>query len=236
MVKTGDMDRLREEYAERKRHLAYRKLYSSFNPAQLFMLQQRQRDTLALLRRLSIHQLQDLDILELGCGSGGVLIEYLACAASPERLHGCDLLPDRVREAHERLPHLPLACADGQNLPYPAGSFDLAMQYTAFSSVLNEQVKANLAREMMRVLKPGGRILWYDFWLNPTNPQTRGIRPAEIRRLFPDCWFIFRKITLAPPIARRVIPVSWGLAYFLESLRVFNSHYLAVIQPMGQAG
>jgi hypothetical protein len=36
-------------------------------------------------------------------------------------------------------------------------------------------------------------------WLNPTNPQTRGIRPAEIRRLFPDCKYHFERITLTPP-------------------------------------
>ena len=72
---------------------------------------------------------------------------------------------------------------------------------------------------------------WYDFWLNPTNPQTRGIRPAEIRRLFPNCRYEFHKITLAPPIARRVVPISWMLALFLESLKIFNSHYLVAIRP-----
>jgi len=75
---------------------------------------------------------------------------------------------------------------------------------------------------------PGKR---YDFWLDPTNPQTRGIRPGEIRRLFPNCQYIFRKITLAPPLARRIVPLSWGLALFLESLGIFNSHYLATIRP-----
>jgi hypothetical protein len=75
----------------------------------------------------------------------------------------------------------------------------------------------------------------YDFRLNPTNPQTRGIsyfsiRPAEIKRLFPNCHYEFHRITLAPPIARRVVPISWMLALFLESLKIFNSHYLAVIK------
>jgi len=85
---------------------------------------------------------------------------------------------------------------------------------------------------MLRVLKPNGIILWYDFWLNPTNPQTRGIRPKEIRELFPNCNFEFHKITLAPPIARRIVPLSWGLALFLEGLKIFNSHYLVVIRPL----
>ena len=72
--------------------------------------------------------------------------------------------------------------------------------------------------------------MWYDFWLNPTNPQTKGIRPAEIRQLFPGCRCSFQRITLAPPLARRIIPLSWGLGLLLEGLKLFNSHYLAAIQ------
>jgi hypothetical protein len=84
---------------------------------------------------------------------------------------------------------------------------------------------------MIRVTKHGGMILWYDFWINPTNKQTKGIGPDEIRHLFPNCQYDFHKITLAPPIARKVVPISWLQAIFLESLQIFNSHYLVAIHP-----
>jgi len=58
-----------------------------------------------------------------------------------------------------------------QYLPYAAHSFDLTMQFTVFSSVLDDEVKANVAREMLRVTRPVGMLLWYDFWLNPSNPR-----------------------------------------------------------------
>jgi hypothetical protein len=83
---------------------------------------------------------------------------------------------------------------------------------------------------MVRVLRPGGLIIWYDFWFNPTNRQTQGIRPAEIRRLFPHCTHTFYRLTLAPPLARRLVPLSWTLALLLEKLRLFNSHYLVAIE------
>ena len=87
---------------------------------------------------------------------------------------------------------------------------------------------------MVRVLKkPRGLILWYDFWWNPANDQTRGIRPAEIRRLFPDCRFHFSRITLAPPLSRRLAPLSRTLTHLLENLKMFNTHFLAAIQPGG---
>jgi ubiquinone/menaquinone biosynthesis C-methylase UbiE len=167
----------------------------------------------------------------MGCGGGGVLTEYLGFGASPENLFGIDLLFDRLLHAHHRLPGSGFSNADGQSLPYPSKTFDLVLQYTAISSILDPEIRLNICAELLRVLKSGGMILWYDFWLNPTNPQTRGIRPSEIRRLFPGCRFKFHRITLAPPIARRLVPISWQLSALLEKLTVFNSHYLAVIRP-----
>lgn len=195
------------------------------------MVQQRQREVLAALRKNGITDLSNLRILEMGCGGGGVMTEYLGFGALPENLCAVDLLFDRLLHAQHILPSSVLANADGQNLPYAAHSFDLSVQSTAFSSVLDEKVKVNMANEMIRVTKLGGMILSYDFWLNPTNPQTRGIRPAEIKRLFPNCTYEFHRITLAPPITRKLAPISWGLCLFLESLKIFNTHYLVAIRP-----
>jgi SAM-dependent methyltransferase len=231
MSEVEDISRLRIEYAERKRRFEGRDDYSWSNPANLFILQQRQRALLRALRRHGLADLGQASLLEMGCGSGGVLAEFLNFGVKAANLHGADLLFDRLGEARPRLPGSPLANADGQRLPYSSRSFDLVLQFTALSSILDEAVRATICQEMLRVLKPGGLVLWYDFWLNPTNPQTRGIRPPEIRGLFPGCCFEFHRITLAPPIARRLVPLSWPLALLLESLKVFNSHYLAVIRP-----
>ena len=227
-----DLDRLRREYARREQRLADSDIYSSFNPAHNFTLQGRGRETLALLRAAGYASLDDARILELGCGAGGVLLELLAYGASVERLHGVDLLPERVSAAHKALPHLPLAVADGQCLPYPAGAFDLVLAFTVFTSILDERIKQAMAHDLLRVVsKPRGTILWYDYWLNPTNRQTRGVAPAEIRDLFPGCTYTFRRITLAPPIARRLVPISQSAASLLEKLKLLNSHYLVAIRP-----
>lgn len=103
-----------------------------------------------------------------------------------------------------------------------------------FSSILDSDIRARAVSEMLRVLKPDGLIVWYDFWTNPTNKQTRGIRPTEIRKLFPGCTFRFQKITLAPPITRLLVPHFSALAYFLEALTIFNSHYLVIIRKQNQ--
>ena len=84
---------------------------------------------------------------------------------------------------------------------------------------------------MLRVLKSGGSILWYDFFLsNPRNPDVQGIGRNEIFRLFPGCEVISRRLTLAPPLARFLAPRSWPLCSFLARLRFLDTHYLALIR------
>ena len=231
MKSQNDLSRLRTEYEDRKQRLAGRDLYSMFNTANLFAVQQRQRALLTTLRRQGFSKLSTFRILEMGCGGGGVLAEFLSFGVLPQNLFGVDLLRDRLCHAKQQLSDSHFYHADGQQFPFPSQSFDLVMQFTALSSILDAGIKHNICKDMLRVLKPSGLILWYDFWLNPTNPQTRGIRPAEVRHLFPGCRYEFRRITLAPPIARRLASHSWGLCLFLESLKIFNTHYLAAVRP-----
>jgi ubiquinone/menaquinone biosynthesis C-methylase UbiE len=226
-----DIARLREEYQARERRFAGSDLYSWLNAANLFAIQGRQKAVLGALKKHGLTDLSQLHILEMGCGGGGVLKEFLAFGVPPRNLHGVDLLGDRLICANHNLPVSSFTNADGQSLPFPARCFELVMQYTAISSILDHSIRRRICEDMLRVVKRDGLILSYDFWVNPTNPQTRGLRPAEIRRMFPGCRFAFHRITLAPPIARRLVPVSWLLCAFLEKLELFNTHYLAVIQP-----
>lgn len=109
-------------------------------------------------------------------------------------------------------------------------SFDLALQFTAFSSVLDPEIKRDMAEAMLRVLKPDGGVLWYDFIWNPTNSQTKGIGLKEIKSLFPGCTFLVSRITLAPPLIRLLLPKYPRLVEWLSSLIILNSHLLVWIQ------
>lgn len=229
---TSETARIREAYSGRVARMTEAGAYSPANPAYLFAIQGRQRAILSGLRREGLLPLGDKDILEVGCGSGGVLQEVLSYGADPRRLSGIDLLPERLAQTRERLPHLPVSCASGTGLPYPTNSFDLLLQFTVFSSILDRGICYTVANEMRRVLRPGGAILWYDFWINPINKQTRGIRPAEIREYFPGCRIDFDRVTLAPPLARRLVPITWFGALLLEKLRILNTHYFAIIRPI----
>lgn len=227
-----ELARIRRTYAERIRAASQDNRYSVFNLSYLYTWQQRQRDTLDLLARIGIQTLQGKCILEVGCGAGSVLLEYLSYGVQPNQAIGIDLMPQLISRAQQRLPHFHFAHADGQHLPFATHTFDIVLQYTMFSSILNQSVKQNIARDMLRVTKPNGLIIWYDFWWNPANNQTRGIRLAEVRSLFPNCVMLWRKITLAPPITRRLVRLSWLLCAFLEKMRFLNTHYLIILRPM----
>jgi SAM-dependent methyltransferase len=231
-MSNDEIDRLRLEYGRRAERFAGSDIYLRTNPANLFMVQQRQKALVRIMRETGISRLDGRRILEIGCGSGGVLLEFLEYGADPELLHGIDLLEDRIAEARRLLPLARLVVGNAQHLPDPDGHFDVILQFTAFSSILDSTIKADMAREMLRVLKkPFGVILWYDFWVNPTNPQTRGIRPSEIRSLFPGCRYRFHRVTLAPPLARRLVPIFWVAAELLEKIKLLNTHYLVAIRP-----
>ncbi len=129
------------------------------------------------------------------------------------------------------MPHFGLAQVDGGYLPFPQGRFDLIFQFTVFSSILDTNLKQQVASEMLRVLRARGSIIWYDFWANnPRNPHVKGVSPAEIKSLFPNCIFDFHRVTLAPPLARRIVPISWLLAEMLAKVPWLLTHYLAFIR------
>lgn len=224
----AEAERLKAAYGRRREG----DRYSPFNPGQLFLLQQRERQVLNLLRSLGLSRLDGQKILEVGCGDGIWLGEFIKWGAEPQNLTGIDLLTGILARARRNLSaHVGLVQANGASLPFDAAAFDLVLQSTVFTSFLDPLMKQAVAREMLRVVKPGGIILWYDYHIdNPANPDVRGVKKAEIQRLFPGCNISLRRLTLAPPIARRLAPHSFLLCYLLEKLRFLNSHYLGVIR------
>ena len=155
---------------------------------------------------------------------------FLDYGALPENLSGIDLLPDRINRGRQLSSNLDLRTGNAEHLPYDDGSFDMVSVFTVFTSILDMRMKQRVAKEMLRVLTDGGVILWYDYQVNsPGNRDVRGVGKKEIRDLFPTCDIHLRKTTLAPPLARLIVPLSWMLASMLEKIPLLRTHYLGVI-------
>jgi len=230
----NEPESVRERYARRDKHDAR---YSLLTPAALLALQERQRAMMALFARLGHTDLSALRLLEVGCGTGSNLVECLHMGFMPENLSGIELLPERFEVARARLPEaVNLLQGDAVNLLQgdavapAAGSLDIVLQATVFSSLLDDAFQQRLADVMWRSLKPGGGVLWYDFTMdNPRNRDVRGVPMKRVRQLFPQGRIESRRITLAPPIARAVSRVHPALYTLFNTLPVLRTHVLCWI-------
>ena len=228
-----ERERIRQVYEQRKQKIPAG-LNSFFNRANLFIIQGREREILEAFKRSGIHSLETRRILDIGCGGGGELRNFIRYGASPENLFGIDLLPDRIGIAKKISPNIDFRCGDASEILCEDESFDMVLQFTVFTSILDKGMKRSIAAEMLRVLKPDGIVLWYDYHMNnPKNPDVKGVKKQEIYELFPHCLIDLKRITLAPPITRLLARHSWFACYLLERLKVFNTHYLGVIRKEG---
>jgi SAM-dependent methyltransferase len=221
--------RIHEAYARRT---AAGKGYSWFERGHLFMVQELERRLLDRLERHAMAPLCSKQILEIGCGNGHWLREFIKWGATPENLAGVDLLAERIAQACRLSPPgVNLTRGNAAQLDFADASFDIVVQATVFTSILDTALKVKIAAEMLRVLKPTGVLLWYDFRVNnPRNPDVRGIERAEIGKLFSGCQIILERITLAPPLLRAVAPYSWPGSYLLSAIPWACTHYLGTIR------
>jgi SAM-dependent methyltransferase len=216
---------VRERYARRA---AIDPRYSLAQPAALAALHERERAIARLLVRVGLSDFAALSLLEVGSGSGGNLLGLLRLGFAPERLSGIELLAERHASARARLPAgVTLICGDATTVPIAPASVDVVLQATVFSSLLDDAYQERLARAMWAAVRPGGGVLWYDFTVdNPRNGDVRGVPVARARALFPEARAEFRRVTLAPPIARAVTRVHPGLYTVFNALPPLRTHVL----------
>ena len=228
-----EADAVVERYARRGLHTPSDR-YSLLQPDVWQSVQERQRALLQLLRRQGVFDVAALRLLEVGCGSGGNLLEMLRLGFAPEHLQGLELLPERCAQARQRLPAaLRLTLGDASTATVPHASLDLVLQSTVFSSLLDDAFQQRLAQAMWRWLKPGGAVIWYDFTVNnPRNPDVRGVPLARVQALFPQGQLQHRRVTLAPPLARAVCAVHPALYRVFNALPLLRTHVLVwVLKP-----
>lgn len=226
-----EIDAVFERYARRNKNIDANR-YSLLSPVNLYCLHERQRVMLRLFTDHGLTNPSQARLLEVGAGSGNNLLEFLRIGFSPEHMAGVELLPDRASTARRLLPPgLELTVGDASSLVLEPSSFDLVFQSVVFSSLLDNAFQECLAQRMWSWLRPGGALLWYDFtYDNPNNPDVRGVSLKRIRELFPQGRIDHRRVTLAPPIARRVCQIYPTLYNVFNALPLLRTHLLCWIE------
>jgi SAM-dependent methyltransferase len=92
-------------------------------------------------------------VLDIACGTGVVARE---CARRGAAVTGLDLNPGMLAVARRIAPEVAWRQGDAADLPFPNGSFDAVLCQFGFMFFPD---RAKAAREMVRVAKPGGRVV-----------------------------------------------------------------------------
>lgn len=135
------------------------------------------------------------EALELGCGTGFFMLNLMLGGVIGKG-HVTDLSQGMVDVALRNAQNLGITLegrmADAESIPYPDDSFDLVVGH----AVLHHIPDVELAmREVLRVLKPGGRFVFAG------EPTAQG--DVVARKLSQWTWKLARRVTHLPPLREK---------------------------------
>ncbi|MBZ6477362.1 demethylmenaquinone methyltransferase [Streptomyces griseocarneus] len=138
-------------------------------------------------------------VLDLAAGTGTSSLPFVADGAY---VVPCDFSLGMLREGKKRNPWLPLTAGDATKLPFADDVFDAV---TISFGLRNVQETDTALRELLRVTKPGGRVVICEF-SQPTWAPFRTVYTEYLMRAL-------------PPIARTVCSSPDAYVYLAESIR-----------------
>ena len=124
-IRQDESDRIRLAYQHRSQTSGPGR-YSIFQADALYGLQERERQVIRALKASGIDRLSAQKVLDVGCGFGYGLRQFIQWGAQPENLFGIDLLPERVAVARQLCPsQVTLLEGNGDKLPWNGNTFDI---------------------------------------------------------------------------------------------------------------
>lgn len=180
-----------------------------------------------ILKRHFNGRINGLKMIEVGAGHGNNLLFFKYLGLEWDNIYANEISQERVDILRNNLPSAKVIAGDAATLNFN-NYFDIVLQSTVFTSLLDDRRKTIVADKMYEIAKEGGIILWYDFTYNShVNKKVKGIKRKEIANLFSKAKEInYYNVTLAPPIGRIA-----GKFYPLINLLFFplRSHVIAVV-------
>ena len=120
---------------------------------------------------------QDSVVLDIPCGTG-ILAQQLS--SDRRQVVACDASPTMLEMVAQRAPQVRREQCDIRSLPFPDSSFDATITMRLFQHLPFDDVVSAL-RELQRVIKPGGRVIFDTFGWSPRNlPVLRKILKGEM--------------------------------------------------------
>jgi ubiquinone/menaquinone biosynthesis C-methylase UbiE len=109
-------------------------------------------------------------VLDIGCGTGSLALVAARQVGATGRVHGIDPSPEMIDRARSKARRaavkVDFEVAWAQSLPFPDTSFDVVLS-TVMLHHIPRAGRAEVLREVRRVLKPTGRLVAIDFGMDP---------------------------------------------------------------------
>lgn len=189
------------------------------NSGVLFQTLAFQKSVVEALRFLGVKKSGSV-ILDVGCGSGGSLTQFLHFGFDPSALHGIDIIQERIFEGRRRFPTLNLACGDASHMEYDSHHFDMVMESGMFIQLTDDNLSQKIANEMIRVAKPSGFIMLIDWRYSYGHSECKSLSRSRIASLFQvgTRTTVLRRThgALVPPIGR-IMSSYLSSLYFIVS-------------------
>ena len=119
--------------------------------------------------------------LDVACGSGKLAAELAKVAGPDGRVTGLDFSPRMLEVARREHPGIEFAEGDALNLPFGEAAFDAT---TIAFGLRNLSDPVRGLREMLRVLRPGGRAVVLEF-VRPPGGVVGGTYRLYLRTVLP---------------------------------------------------
>ena len=154
------------------------------NPGVLFQTLAHDISIINAIRSIDV-DFTGCQVLDIGCGNGDGLVNYLRLGLKPMNLFGIDILEERIREAEEKYPNAHWICGDARNMDFLDEEFDLVFESTMFVQIVDHDLSREIAEEMIRVVRMGGYIILTDWrYSYPMRSEYNGLSQKRIIQLF----------------------------------------------------
>jgi SAM-dependent methyltransferase len=111
---------------------------------------------------LKTSDMADLSVIELGCGWGRNLHQFVELGIAARNIAGVDLIEHFIAFGRSQNPALNIAVGDATRTGFGDSAFDVVLLHTVLSAITDRDLHAKLLREAKRLVKPAGLVIVFD--------------------------------------------------------------------------